>query len=86
MLIDDGSSCARTATGSDRRADRGPVPPTIQALLAARLDRLADGGAAVLERAAVEGKVFHRGAVVEAGVRPRGRVSRRASQRSSARS
>src|SRR6266540_4634810 len=39
------------------------VPPTIQALLAARLDRLAVDERAVIERAAVEGKVFHRGAV-----------------------
>jgi class 3 adenylate cyclase/tetratricopeptide (TPR) repeat protein len=39
------------------------VPPTIQALLAARLDRLAGEERAVMERASVEGKVFHRGAV-----------------------
>jgi tetratricopeptide (TPR) repeat protein len=41
------------------------VPPTIQALLAARLDRLASNERAVIERASVEGKVFHRGGVVE---------------------
>jgi class 3 adenylate cyclase len=41
------------------------VPPTIQALLAARLEQLHDDDRAVVERAAVEGKVFHRGAVVE---------------------
>ena len=39
------------------------VPPTIQALLAARLDQLDSSERAVLERGAVEGKVFHRGAV-----------------------
>ena len=39
------------------------VPPTIQALLAARLDQLEASERAVLERGAVEGKVFHRGAV-----------------------
>ncbi len=39
------------------------VPPTIQALLAARLDQLDAPERAVLERGAVEGKVFHRGAV-----------------------
>jgi class 3 adenylate cyclase/tetratricopeptide (TPR) repeat protein len=39
------------------------VPPTIQALLAARIDRLEPGERAVLERASVEGRVFHRGAV-----------------------
>jgi class 3 adenylate cyclase/tetratricopeptide (TPR) repeat protein len=39
------------------------VPPTIQALLGARLDQLDGSERAVLERGAVEGKVFHRGAV-----------------------
>ncbi len=40
------------------------VPPTIQALLAARLDQLEPAERAVLERGSVEGKVFHRGAVL----------------------
>ncbi|MGB2875178.1 MAG: hypothetical protein WBB76_06850, partial [Gaiellaceae bacterium] len=40
------------------------VPPTIQALLAARLDQLDTAERDVLERGAVEGLVFHRGAVV----------------------
>jgi tetratricopeptide (TPR) repeat protein len=39
------------------------VPPTIQALLAARLDQLDPHERAVLECGAVEGRVFHRGAV-----------------------
>ena len=39
------------------------VPPTIQALLAARLDQLPNGERSALERGAVEGQVFHRGAV-----------------------
>jgi class 3 adenylate cyclase/tetratricopeptide (TPR) repeat protein len=39
------------------------VPPSIQALLAARLDQLDAAERTVLERGAVEGKVFHRGAV-----------------------
>jgi class 3 adenylate cyclase/tetratricopeptide (TPR) repeat protein len=39
------------------------VPPTIQALLAARLDQLDPAERDVLERGAVEGQVFHRGAV-----------------------
>jgi len=38
-------------------------PSTIEALLAARLDRLSTAERDVLERAAVEGVVFHRGAV-----------------------
>jgi class 3 adenylate cyclase/tetratricopeptide (TPR) repeat protein len=41
------------------------VPPTIQALLAARIDRLDPEERDVLARAAVEGRLFHRGAVAE---------------------
>jgi class 3 adenylate cyclase len=39
------------------------VPPTIQALLTARLDQLDPAERAVLQRGAVEGRIFHRGAV-----------------------
>jgi tetratricopeptide (TPR) repeat protein len=39
------------------------VPPTIQALLASRLDQLDAPDRTVLQRGAVEGHVFHRGAV-----------------------
>jgi class 3 adenylate cyclase/tetratricopeptide (TPR) repeat protein len=39
------------------------VPPTLHALLAARLDSLEPSEREVLERAAVEGEIFHRGAV-----------------------
>ena len=66
MLIDDGllvREDGRWAATRDLAAV--PVPPTIQALLAARLDRLDADERAVIERAAVEGKVFHEGAVVE---------------------
>ncbi|MDQ3858450.1 MAG: AAA family ATPase [Actinomycetota bacterium] len=45
---------------SDRDVD---VPPTIQALLAARLDRLGEEERATLERAAIVGKRFWAGAV-----------------------
>jgi class 3 adenylate cyclase/tetratricopeptide (TPR) repeat protein len=41
------------------------LPPTIQALLTARLDRLAPGERGVIERGAVEGEVFHLGSVRE---------------------
>jgi class 3 adenylate cyclase/tetratricopeptide (TPR) repeat protein len=41
------------------------VPPTIQALLQARLDRLAAAERDVIGRGAVEGEVFHRGVVQE---------------------
>src|SRR6185436_11647536 len=39
------------------------VPATLRALLAARLDQLDPDERSVLERGAVEGEVFHRGAV-----------------------
>ena len=48
--------------GSVRDADV-VVPPTIQALLAARLDQLEPEERVVLERGSIEGEVFHRGAV-----------------------
>ena len=43
------------------------VPPTLQALLAARLDQLETAERSVLERGAVEGEIFHRGAVQALG-------------------
>ena len=41
------------------------IPPTLQALLAARIDRLEPGERAVIERASIEGRLFHRGSVQE---------------------
>jgi len=41
------------------------VPPTIQALLQSRLDRLGPGERDMIGRGAVEGQVFHRSTVVE---------------------
>jgi class 3 adenylate cyclase len=41
------------------------VPPTIHALLQARIDTLDDDVRVVMERGAVEGEVFHRGSVAE---------------------
>jgi class 3 adenylate cyclase/tetratricopeptide (TPR) repeat protein len=46
------------------------VPATIQALLAARLDRLAGEERAVIERASVVGRVFYRGAIAELSPEP----------------
>ena len=46
------------------------VPPTLKALLAARLDQLDEAERRVLERGSVEGEIFHRGA--RAGARSRG--------------
>jgi tetratricopeptide (TPR) repeat protein len=66
MLIDDGLLERRNgnwvATGGLSSIS---VPPSIQALLSARLDRLEPDERAVVERGSVEGKVFHRGAVAE---------------------
>jgi class 3 adenylate cyclase/tetratricopeptide (TPR) repeat protein len=46
-----------------RERDDVDVPPTLKALLAARVDQLDDAERLVLERGSVEGEVFHRGAV-----------------------
>jgi predicted ATPase len=56
--------------------DHVEVPPSLRALMAARLDQLDPAERRVLERGAVEGEVFHRGAVQalapeEAQVTPR---------------
>ena len=71
MLIDDGLLVRRNGhwepTGD--LADVA-VPPTIQALLAARLERLGSDERSVMERGSVEGKVFHRGAVLELAPEP----------------
>ena len=64
MLIDDG--LLRFEDGEWRSVEdlaNVTVPPTIHLLLAARLDRLDAEERAVIERGAVEGKVFHTGAV-----------------------
>ncbi len=47
------------------RRDPSEIPPTIHALLAARLDSLAPKERAVLERAAVAGREFWRGTIAE---------------------
>ena len=66
MLIDDGllvREDGRWTAAGDISTVR--VPPTIQALLAARLDQLDRSERAVIERASVVGKVFQEGAVAE---------------------
>ncbi|HEV8252010.1 MAG TPA: adenylate/guanylate cyclase domain-containing protein [Candidatus Limnocylindria bacterium] len=75
-LIDDGF-LVRSNGGWVAPADlrQLTLPPTIQALLAARLDGLNSEERSVIERAAVEGKVFHRGAVTDLTPEPmRGQV------------
>ena len=66
MLVDDGLLVRdgdRWVTTTD--LDAAPIPPTISALLSARLDRLAEQERAVIERASVVGKSFYRTAVAE---------------------
>jgi class 3 adenylate cyclase/tetratricopeptide (TPR) repeat protein len=53
------------AMSSERGIDGQEIPPTIHALLAARIDRLAVDERTVIERASVEGRLFHRGTVRE---------------------
>ena len=71
-----GSPWRRPATRSSSRrcwrwcastgvAVRSSVPPTIHALLQARIDSLDGDVRVVMERGAVEGEVFHRGTVAE---------------------
>jgi len=75
-LIDDGF-LVTAGDGWSPTADlrQLTIPPSIQALLAARLDGLSGEERTVIERAAVEGKVFHRGAVTEMAPEPmRGQV------------
>ena len=66
MLIDDGllSAVAGTWTASDDLSNL-TIPPTINALLTARLDRLDEEERAVIERASVIGRVFWWGAIAE---------------------
>jgi class 3 adenylate cyclase/tetratricopeptide (TPR) repeat protein len=75
-LIDDGFLVA-SGDGWTAAGDLGTltIPSSIWALLAARLDGLSGEERAVLGRAAVEGKTFHRGAVTELSPEPtRGEV------------
>ena len=64
MLVDDGLLVRKDGmwTAASDLSDV-PVPPTMAALMAARLDRLSGGERAVIQRASVVGKTFYRGAV-----------------------
>ena len=66
MLIDDGL-LRQVGDGWLPAGDlsRVAVPPTVAALIAARLDRLAPADRAVLERASIIGRVFDRAALDE---------------------
>jgi class 3 adenylate cyclase/predicted negative regulator of RcsB-dependent stress response len=66
MLLDDG--VLRIANGVCTLVgdlDAVALPASLHALLGARLDQLAADAREALERGAIEGEVFHRGAVVE---------------------
>ncbi|HMI98635.1 MAG TPA: adenylate/guanylate cyclase domain-containing protein [Gaiellaceae bacterium] len=66
MLIDEGLLEARNGEWIAKEGlGDVSVPPTIHALLAARLDRLDGSEREVIQRASVEGKVFHRSALLE---------------------
>jgi class 3 adenylate cyclase len=82
MLVDDGLLRREgerwVATGD---LDEVAVPPTIQALLAARLDRLDDADRLLLGRASIVGLSFYLGALRELTPDPeRGEVARRVQQ------
>jgi class 3 adenylate cyclase/tetratricopeptide (TPR) repeat protein len=62
LYVEEILSMLAESPGADVR-----VPPTIQALLAARLDQLDPAERAVLECGSVEGQVFHRGGVEALG-------------------
>jgi class 3 adenylate cyclase/tetratricopeptide (TPR) repeat protein len=70
-LIDDGF-LVQAGDGWATRGDLNvlTIPATISALLAARLDGLGSEERTVIERASVEGQVFHRGAVTELAPEP----------------
>jgi predicted ATPase/class 3 adenylate cyclase len=53
------------ALRAENGGDSAAIPPTIQALIAARIDRLEPDELAVIERGSVEGRIFHRSAVAE---------------------
>ncbi len=66
MLVDDGAIAREDGRWVAREPlDEIPIPPSIAALLAARLDRLPPGPRTTLEHAAVIGKVFQWGAVAD---------------------
>jgi len=63
LLLGEGLLTRENGQWAAAGLEKVPIPPTIQALLAARIDRLPAAERAVLERASVEGQVFHAGAL-----------------------
>ncbi len=70
MLVDDGVLQRGQGAFVDVDASGVDVPPTISALLEARIERLGADERSVVERAAVIGKQFYRGAVAELAPAP----------------
>jgi tetratricopeptide (TPR) repeat protein len=64
LFVEEMVAMLAEAEAGEDGASEVAVPPTIQALLAARLDQLDAAERSVLERGSVEGQVFHRNAVV----------------------
>jgi class 3 adenylate cyclase/tetratricopeptide (TPR) repeat protein len=66
MLIEDKQLTLDEGTWSAEEGfQRLSLPPTIDLLLAARLDRLEEEQRAAIERGSIEGQIFHVGAVAE---------------------
>jgi class 3 adenylate cyclase len=63
MLVDDGVLRRQGDRWTTTERTTISAPPTIAAVLAARIDRLSPGERAVLERASVIGQTFYQGAV-----------------------
>ncbi len=75
MLVDDGRLIRDGVTGTwsaESNLVDVTIPPTISALLSARLDRLSDHERMVAEAASVAGMEFHRGAVAALVAEPTG--------------
>jgi class 3 adenylate cyclase/tetratricopeptide (TPR) repeat protein len=74
MLVDEGVLRRENGSwGLERDLDSVALPTSLNALLGARLDSLDNDLRDVLERGAIEGEVFHRGAIVELS-RPESRL------------
>ncbi|MBV9317317.1 MAG: AAA family ATPase [Gammaproteobacteria bacterium] len=65
MVIDDAQAGRSSGERASDDAFRLSLPPTIQALLSARLELLPEDERALVELASVEGTQFHRGALEE---------------------
>ena len=65
MLIHDERLTRRTAVATNDDLVASPIPPSVQAVLAARIERLPADQRAVMQRASVVGRVFWWGAIAD---------------------